>query len=128
MNTAHKSFPGFDALADLPDISRLTDKEAAQSLSTLQLDLIFRGSAFEDAVKRALERNDRKLVAFYLSQWREALPRLLAGAKARQAILDSPAACMVLGRVVELLLHPATTPAELEAAAADVQDRLAKLK
>ncbi len=122
------SFPGFDRLKDLPSLDGLSDREAAHSLSGVQLDLMFQGSPFEDAVRRARERGDRALLAHFIGQWRTALPRLVAGARARQAILDSPAACLLLERMVELLLHPACSPAELEAVAADVQNRLAKLK
>ncbi len=122
------SFPGFDRLKDLPHLDGLSDKEAAHSLSGVQLDLMFKGSAFEDAARRARERNDRVLLANLIGKWRAVFPRLVAGARARQALLDSPAGCLLLERVVELFLHPACTPQELEYAAQRVHEQLGMLK
>jgi len=122
------SFPALEKLGDIPDLSHLTDMEAAQSLSSPQLDVMFCGTAFEEAVRRAMAAGDRSLLASFIGKWRTALPRLLAGARARAAILESPVACFLLDRVVALMLHPDCTPAELQEAAARIEDQLSKLK
>lgn len=121
-------FTALEKLGDIPDLSRLTDREAAQCLSAPQLDLMFRGSAFEPAVRRAMAAGDRALLASFIGRWRTALPRLVASARAKAALLESPVAVFLLERVVALMLHPAATPEALQQVAQQIEDQLLKLK
>lgn len=96
--------------------------------SAADIDLLARGSGLEGAVGRALAVGDKKLLAVYLERLLREQPEREAAAKVRSAMLDSPAATMLLDRVVTLMLHPATTPEALREAAELISQHMEHLK
>ena len=100
----------------------------ARSATAAEIDLLSKGTSLEAAVRRAMEAGDRKILAVHLEKLLRALPEREAAARAKAAMLASPAAVLLLDKVVALMLHPRTSPDELREAAARIEETLPSLK
>lgn len=111
-----------------PDAIRERAKLLAYNASGSEIDLLARGTGLELAVKRAMDEGDRQILAVHLETLLRALPEREAAARARLAMLGSPAAVLLLDKIVKLMLHPATAPDELREATTRIEEIFERLK
>lgn len=112
----------------MSDAIREKAERLALYSSSLDMEMMARGTGLEDAVKIAIARGDKKLLAKHIATLLLHQPEREAAAKVRAAMLESPSAVFLLDAVVRLMLAPATTPDELRDAAQRIEETLSKLK
>ena len=110
------------------DLSSQPSEFWAAHLSSVEIELLFKGTGYASGVKQAMARGDKKIVAHFIERMRADQPWREAAAKARAALLGSDAACMLLDRCVALMLHPNTTADALREAAQKIDQHMESLK